>query len=392
MRSGAWAVRRPRSRPRSHASAIADEPVRVAALHALARVSGDLGATLGDRARASRTLADDPSPAIRAALACLLASRGSGPACVADPRAVCSMGPTRTTSWPASMRSATWRSTAGRQDRGASVAIPRPRVRAAAAGGSVAGSRDADALAPDLDRPPRRRRTRRPRAAAAETLAAWTTPTGLLDMPVRRFGPRPGGGARRAPRPRACGPRRAHRVDAARRLDRASDTAPSAARASRHDGPCRGRHRPRRWASSSRSSPTASAASSTSALGPWSSSVRPRPAASSVERFGPTIAEIRAQAIEALDSIGDRRLTRGARRAPRRRDRRRCRIAARCLTRLADDDDPWISAPGATGRRVGRGRDAGHESDPRRPRDDAVPAPRPAVRGPRARGPPARSR
>ena len=65
-------------------------------------------------------------------------------------------------------------------------------------------------------------------------------------------------------------------------------------------------------------------------------------------------AEIRAQAIEALDSIGDRELPGGAR-APAggRADRDADRDAT--LARLSDDEDPWISG---LARRVRAGEEA----------------------------------
>ena len=154
------------------------EPVRVAALHALARVSGDLGTTLAiDPGIAD--LEDDPSPAIRAAMACLLASEGPDPRAsrilerlldgpdeddvVAGLDAIKRLGDPRPVDRIETL-----------------LSDPSPRVRAAAAG-SVAGSRDADALAPELigllddDALPVRR-------AAAETLASCDSPpSGLVE-------------------------------------------------------------------------------------------------------------------------------------------------------------------------------------------------------------------
>ena len=63
-------------------------------------------------------------------------------------------------------------------------------------------------------------------------------------------------------------------------------------------------------------------------------------------------AEVRAQAIEALDSIGDGGCPQALVRLLE-DDGDRC-AGSRCrAARLVDDDDPWISAPGAAGHEAG---------------------------------------
>jgi hypothetical protein len=70
------------------------------------------------------------------------------------------------------------------------------------------------------------------------------------------------------------------------------------------------------------------------------------PAAGGVIRrsLGSTDRDVRAQAIEALDSIGDRRLGRSIARLIEEAPSTQLLDASTALIRLRDDDDPWIRA------------------------------------------------
>ena len=191
------------------------------------------------------------------------------------------------------------------------------------------------------------------RATAAQALSdRESTPTGLARRAVQRLEPGAGGGADRAPRSRPGCPTGGHRLDA--RPARTRHGAPSGARRrwlprNRAARP-RNRRSPSCWRSSSRRE------ARTIGLALRALVVLGVPEAGGVIRrcLHSDDAEIRAQAIEALDSIGDRELPQALVRlledeAIDVRDR------DAALARLADDDDPWISG---LARRVRAGADA----------------------------------
>ena len=313
-----------------------DEPIRVAALHALARVSKDLDATLAIDPTVS-DLADDPSPAIRAAMACLLASAGPDPRAsqileglldgpdeeevVAGLDAIRRLGDPRPVD---------------RIER--LLSDPSPTVRAAAAG-AVYGSRDADALAPALiglldDDAPLVRR------AAADTLAACnSTPTGLVDS--LSAGPeRAQEAALVALRGHGPAVRDELTEWTSRRLVRAS-----ALRRARLDLSSR------QEAEAGPATPQGFLISVLAErerrvidLALEAMVVLGAPEAGGVIRrtLRSDDPETRAQALEALDSIGDRPLTR-ALVGLLETDSAGMRDGRTVLDRLADDDDPWIA-------------------------------------------------
>ena len=99
----------------------------------------------------------------------------------------------------------------------------------------------------------------------------------------------------------------------------------------------------------------------------------------------PTMPQVRAQAIEALDSIGDRRLARPSSACSRTTARRRPPRPAAALDRLVHDEDPWLRRLAQACRGDADVPDATRSlSDLEH---DARPAPRAALRGPRSRGP-----
>ena len=272
-----------------------DESVRVAALHTLARVSDDIEATLAISPTISE-LADDPSPAIRAALACFLSSQGP------DLRAVGLLEALL----DSSDEDAIVAGLDAIRRLGDPIPVARierllssrsPRVRAAAAA-SLTRSASAPALTASLIRL-LDDDSSLVRQSAAGTLEAFDeTPAGLVDLLSR--------GSERAQEVtlialRGHGPEvRADVIEwTAKRLGRASslrrwrldlagmDGRTAAAACLRW---CR-RSRPRDAARLPRLGPrpTANAVSSTWRSKRSWSSVRQKPAASSAEPFGPTI-------------------------------------------------------------------------------------------------------
>jgi HEAT repeat protein/ATP/ADP translocase len=316
------------------------EPVRVAALHALARVSGDLGTTLAiDPGIAD--LEDDPSPAIRAAMACLLASEGPDPRAsrilerllagpdeddvVAGLDAIKRLGDPRPVDRIETL-----------------LSDPSPRVRAAAAG-SVAGSRDADALAPELigllddDALPVRR-------AAAETLASCDSPPSGLVECLSAGSDRAQEAALVALRGHGPAVREELIEWTSRRLLRAS--ALRRARLGLSTRQDRAEAEPA-TPQGFLISVLADRERRVIDLALEAMVVLGAPEAGGVIRrtLRSDDPETRAQALEALDSIGDRRLTR-ALVGLLETDSAEIQDGRAILDRLADDDDPWIARLG----------------------------------------------
>ena len=317
-----------------------EETVRVAALHTLARVSDDLDATL-DISPTITELADDPSPAIRAALACLLASNGP------DRRA--SQILERLLDSPD--EDALVAGLDGVRRLGDPLPVARieallahraPRVRAAAAQ-SVAGSRAAPVLAPALIRLLDDEASLVRRAAAATLASFDETPAGLVDSLT--------GGTERAQEAalvalRGHGPEvRGDLIEwTATRLGRATSL-----RRGRLDlTGTNGRTAP------APATPLGFLVSVLADrerrvvdLGLEALVVLGAPEAGGVIRrtLRSDDPEIRAQALEALDSIGDRRLT-GALVDLLETDSVAVHDGRAVLDRLADDEDPWIARLG----------------------------------------------
>jgi HEAT repeat protein len=314
----------------------ADERVRVAALRALVTLSDDVAATI-HAAPMIVELSRDPSPAVRAAVACLLASRGPDPRSTRiiagllegpdEARRIAGLDAVRRLGDPLPIGPVR-----------ALLSDPSPRVRAAALD-ALAVTRDADATIPDLvtalddD-------AQEVRAAAARALAGLeTTPAGLLAV-LADGSPRAQAAALSALDGHGPEVRTDLRAWTRSRLDRAADLRRMRLGLTAGD------------VGASRPGSTlgflvgvlAQREAHVVDLALGALAVLGAPEAGGVIRrcLGSDDPEVRAQAIEALDSIGDRRLS-GALvvlledQGPGAQDR------AAILARLVDDDDPWVA-------------------------------------------------